>query len=94
MDDYGMRETLSFTPCPPSPRPPSRVPIFWFYSTELPKERADWLFTLAEYHKMLNNDAEQGRCLVEIYQGFKRCVVQVWCHPCFYLDRVERHDLV
>lgn len=23
---------------------------------------------------MLNNDAEQGRCLVEIYQGFKRWV--------------------
>lgn len=41
-------------------------------STELPQERADWLFTLAEYHKMLNNDAEQGRCLVEIYKGFKR----------------------
>ncbi|CAB1104889.1 unnamed protein product [Ectocarpus sp. CCAP 1310/34] len=48
-----------------------------FNSTELPKERADWLFTLAEYHKMLNNDAEQGRCLVEIYQGFKRCL-PIW----------------
>ncbi|CAN0055320.1 unnamed protein product [Pylaiella littoralis] len=48
-----------------------------FKSTELPKERADWLFTLAEYHKMLNNDAEQGRCLVEIYQGFKRCL-PIW----------------
>ena len=47
-------------------------------STELPKERADWLFTLAEYHKMLNNDAEQGRCLVEIYQGFKRWEGMEW----------------
>ncbi|CAM9251564.1 unnamed protein product [Ascophyllum nodosum] len=48
-----------------------------FKSTELPKERADWLFTLAEYHKILNNDAEQGRCLIEIYQGFKRCL-PIW----------------
>lgn len=53
-------------------------PCFRF-STELPKERADWLFTLAEYHKMLNNDAEQGRCLIEIYQGFKRLVVVCAC---------------
>lgn len=52
------------------------------FSTELPKERADWLFTLAEYHKMLNNDAEQGRCLVEIYQGFKRLVgFLLFCRP-------------
>lgn len=40
-------------------------------------QRADWLFTLAEYHQMFNNHAEQGQCLMRIYQGFK-CCLPIW----------------
>ncbi|KAG5176546.1 hypothetical protein JKP88DRAFT_347132 [Tribonema minus] len=35
-----------------------------FSATELPMQRAGWLFTLAEYHQMTNNHAEQGQCLI------------------------------
>jgi hypothetical protein len=48
-----------------------------FECTRLPKERADWLFTLAEYHQMHNNDAEQGQCLITIYNSYKRCL-PIW----------------
>ncbi|CAM9401011.1 unnamed protein product [Chrysoparadoxa australica] len=48
-----------------------------FGAVELPNQRADWLFVLAEYHQMLRNDAEQGLCLVNVYQGFTRCI-PIW----------------
>ena len=42
-----------------------------FTATELPLQRADWLYTLAAFHAQHSNHAEQGQCLVKIYQGYK-----------------------